>query len=100
MGRVLKIMFTARLLEIAVLSATAMAAIEGSGGPEGLIEPIDQDTLFPEFSLTFSDSGEYDNLTWEAHRVVSGDGYEKILLHITGDADQPDLTFDKGPVLV
>lgn len=60
---------------------------------------MDYATLFPEMDAIFSEGGAYPTYTYEAHRVVTAKGYEKILFRITGDTDKPDFKADKGPVL-
>ena len=66
---------------------------------EGLIEPIDHAALFPVFNYIFSDNGEYGQYAWESHKLITGDGYEKILFRVTQNLDNPSFKPTKGTVL-
>ena len=56
--------------------------------------------MYPEFAAFFADGAEQEDYVWEAHEVVTADGYVKTLFHITGLKSTPEFKATKQPVLL
>ena len=56
--------------------------------------------MFPEFAAYFAEGAELEGISWEAHRVTTVDGYQKILFRIVGNDIAPNFKPRRQPVLL